>query len=63
MVKWLRDQAPNAGAQGSIPGQGTRYTMSQLRVGMPQPKDPAWVKRRPCGPQQTLKVSRAATKT
>ena len=24
VVQWLRLQAPNAGASGSIPGQGTR---------------------------------------
>jgi len=31
MVQWLRLQAPNAGGQGSIPGQGTRSHMLQLR--------------------------------
>ena len=31
VVQWLRLQAPNAGGQGSIPGQGTRSHMLQLR--------------------------------
>ena len=32
MVQWLRLHAPNAGGWGSIPGQGTRSHMPQLRV-------------------------------
>ena len=40
MVQWLRLLAPNAGGPGSIPGQGTRSHMLQLRVRMPQLKDP-----------------------
>ena len=32
VVQWLRLQAPNAGGPGSIPGQGTRSHMPQLRV-------------------------------
>ena len=36
VVQWLRLQAPNAGCLGSIPGQGTRSHMPQLRVRMPQ---------------------------
>ena len=32
MVQWLRLCAPNAGGLGSIPGQGTRSHMLQLRV-------------------------------
>ena len=31
-VQWLRPHAPNAGGPGSIPGQGTRSYMPQLRV-------------------------------
>ena len=31
MVQWLRFHAPNAGGLGSIPGQGTRSCMRQLR--------------------------------
>ena len=36
-----RIHAPNAGGLGSIPGQGTRSHMSQLRVRMLQLKGPA----------------------
>ena len=31
LVQWLRIQAPDAGGLGSIPGQGTRSHMLQLR--------------------------------
>ena len=31
VVQWLRLHAPNAGGPGSIPGQGTRSHMPQLR--------------------------------
>ena len=36
VVQWLRLHIPNAGDPGSIPGQGTRYKVLQLRVCMPQ---------------------------
>ncbi|TEA39728.1 hypothetical protein DBR06_SOUSAS3410210, partial [Sousa chinensis] len=32
VVQWLRLQAPNAGGPGSIPGQGTRSYMPQLKI-------------------------------
>ena len=32
MVHWLRLHAPNAGDSGSIPGQGTRARMMQLKI-------------------------------
>ena len=32
VVQWLRLQAPNAGGLGSIPGQGTRFHMLQLKI-------------------------------
>ena len=32
MVQWLRLCAPNAGGLGSIPGQGTRSHMPQLKI-------------------------------
>ena len=32
VVQWLRLQAPNAGGPGSIPGQGSRPYMPQLRL-------------------------------
>ena len=36
VVRWLRLHTPNAGSLGSIPGQGTRSHMPQLRVCMLQ---------------------------
>ena len=36
VVQWLRCQSPRAGGPGSIPGQGTRSHMLQLRVHVPQ---------------------------
>ena len=36
MVQWVRLCAPNAGVPGSIPGQGTRSHMPQLRARTPQ---------------------------
>ena len=36
MVQGLRLCAPNTGGPGSIPGQGTRFHMSQIRVHMVQ---------------------------
>ncbi|TEA31576.1 hypothetical protein DBR06_SOUSAS7710005 [Sousa chinensis] len=41
VVQWLRFHAPNAGLLGSIPGQGIRSRMPQLRAHMLQLKDPA----------------------
>ena len=38
VVQWLRLCAPNAAGPGSIPGQGTRSHMPQLRVHMLQLK-------------------------
>ena len=32
LVQWLRLCAPNAGDLGSIPGQGTRSHMQQLKI-------------------------------
>ena len=32
MVQWLRLHGPDAGGLGSIPGQGARSHMPQLRV-------------------------------
>ena len=34
VVQWLRPLAPNSGGLGSIPGQGARSNMLQLRVSM-----------------------------
>ena len=42
-VQWLRLHAPNAGGWGSIPGQGTRSHMLQLRVCILQLKIPSAV--------------------
>ena len=36
MAQWIRLCAPDAGGPVSIPDQGTRSHMSQLRVHMPQ---------------------------
>ena len=36
MVQWLRLHAPNTEGPGSIPGQGTRARMPQLRAHMLQ---------------------------
>ena len=41
VVQQLRLLPPNAGGQGSIPGQRTRSHIPQLRVCMPQLKHPA----------------------
>ena len=40
VAQWLGRHAPNAGGLGSIPGQGTRSLMLQLRVCMPELKIP-----------------------
>ena len=40
MVQWLRLHAPNAGGLGSVPGQGTRSHVPELRVQMLQLKIP-----------------------
>ena len=48
VVQWLWLCAPNAGGLGSIPGQGTRFLMLQLKT---------------CMPQQRQKILCAATKT
>ena len=40
MVQWLRLHAPITGGQGSIPGQGTKSHMRQLRVRILQLKIP-----------------------
>ena len=53
VAQWLRLCAPNAGGLGSIPGQGTRSHMLQLKARMPQLKDPRTPRQR----------SRATTKT
>ena len=41
VVHWLRLRSPSAGGPGSIPGQGTRSRIPQLRARMQQLKDPA----------------------
>ena len=52
-VQWLGLHAPFARGPASIPGQGTRSHMLQLRVHMPQLKIP----------HATTKIPRAVTKT
>ena len=39
-VQWQRPCVPNAGDTGSIPGQGARYHMLQLRLSGATEKDP-----------------------
>jgi len=53
-MQWLRLHTPSVGGLGSIPGQGTRSHMPQLKVWMPQLK-------RSCFPQ--LKDPTAAAKS
>ena len=48
VVQWVRLYTPNAGSPGSIPSQGTRSYMLQLRV---------------CMPQRRLKILHATNKT
>ena len=36
VVQWLRFHTHNAGGPGSVPGQGTRSHLRQLRVRIPQ---------------------------
>ena len=55
VLQWLRLSVPNAGGLGSIPGQGTRSLMLQLRVCMLQLKIPRAVAKK--------KILHAATKT
>ena len=40
VVQWVRVRAPDAGGPGSIPGQGTRSHMPQLRSPHATTKDP-----------------------
>ena len=64
VVQWLRLQVFNAGDLESIPGQGTRSHMLQLRVRMPQIKIPlATTEKGSCLSQGRSKIIRAATKT
>ena len=53
VVQWLRLHTPNAGGEGWIPGQGTRYHMPQLRAHVPQLKIL----------HAAMKIPRATTKT
>ena len=48
MVQWLRLHAPNAGALGSILGQGTRSHMPQVTVYMPWLKIPCATTKSQC---------------
>ncbi|TEA31306.1 hypothetical protein DBR06_SOUSAS710061, partial [Sousa chinensis] len=48
VVQWLRLHAPNAGGPGSIPGQGTRCHMPQLRSHVPQLKITHTATKIPC---------------
>ena len=50
VVQWLRLHAPNAGGPGSIPSQGTRSHMPQLKILL------AATKKRPHRPQQRSRM-------
>ncbi|TEA24285.1 hypothetical protein DBR06_SOUSAS26710012, partial [Sousa chinensis] len=41
VVQWLRFHVPKAGGPGSIPGQGTRSHVPQLKIPRATTKDPA----------------------
>ena len=43
VVQWLRLCTPSAGASCSIPSQGTRSHIPQLRVRKPELKDPEYM--------------------
>ena len=47
VVQWLRLCTPRVEGPGSIPGQGTRSYMLQLRVRMPQLRTSGVMKKRP----------------
>ena len=53
VVQWLRLHDPNAGGLGSIPGQGTRSRVLQLRRCMPQLKIPRVTTKIPCATTKT----------
>ena len=53
VVQWLGLCAPNAGGRGSIPGQGIRSHMLQLRVRKPQLKILHVPTRIPCATAKT----------
>ena len=67
MVQRPRLHASNAGGPGSIPGQGTRSHMPQLRVPMLQLKIPHAATKDPYAATQLLyaatEITCAATKT
>ena len=54
VVQWLRLRAPNAGDLGSIPGQGTRSRMPQLKIMRAATKKTL---------HAAMKIPRATTKT
>ena len=58
MVQWLRLHASNAGGAGSIPDQGTRSHMPQLKIPHASTKDPACLNK-----DWRAKIPQAATKT
>ena len=56
MALWLRLCTPDAGAPGSIPGQGTRSRMPQLKIPHTTTKDPTYCNKDPSQPnKETLK--------
>ena len=58
VVQWLRLCAPNAGGLVSIPGQGTRSHLQQLRVHMPQLKTLHAATKTPVQPNKKTKIKK-----
>ena len=62
VVQWLRLWAPNAGGPGSIPGQGTRSHMPQLRPHMLQLKILHMATKIPCAATKTHQTNKQINK-
>ena len=60
VAQWLRLRVPNAGGLGSIPGQGTRSHMPQLKIPYAATKIPHAAMKIP---HAATKMPRATTKT
>ena len=54
VVPWLQPHTPNAGGPGSIPGQGTRSRMPQVKILHATTKNPACHNQDPAQPNQSI---------
>ena len=54
VVQWLKLHTPNAGGPGSIPGQGTRSRMPQVKILHATTKNPACHNQDPAQPNQSI---------